>query len=128
MACRNRHGFDKTNIRSRPGFTLIELLVALVLLDIGLLALVGLGAVLARAANADRASFLATARAAARVERLASVPCAAPIATSERSGNAVMESYRDTPLPNGTRRVADSVVATTSRGAQVVVLSTGGRC
>jgi len=129
MACRTRKApFRKATAASRGGFTLIEVLVALVLLDVGLLALVGLGAALARAANSDRAAFLATALASARVERLASLACAGPVSGSQRVGGAVTESYSDTPTPNGTRRATDSVTVTTSRGVQVVVLSTGGRC
>lgn len=128
MARRNRTTPKKPNLASRRGFTLIELLVALVLLDVGLLGLVGLGAALARAANANRAAFLAAALASARVERLASISCAGPIAASEQLGSGTREVYGDVPLPNGTRRTMDSVVVTTVRGAQVVVLSTGGRC
>src|SRR5205085_479876 len=94
--------FRNARLTSRGGFTLIELLVALVLLDVGLLALVGLGAALARAANADRAAFLATTLASARVERIASVSCSGPTAGSERIGNAATESYSDAPQPNGT--------------------------
>lgn len=112
----------------RRGFTLIELLVALVLLDVGLLALVGLAAALARAANVDGARFLATSLANARVERMASAPCSGAIASTEHLGTAAVESYTDAPAPNGTRRLRDSVRVTTSARAQVVVLGTGGRC
>jgi Tfp pilus assembly protein PilV len=129
MARRNRTAaFRKATLPSRGGFTLIELLVALVLLDIGLLALVGLGATLARAANATSARFLGTTLASARLERLASTSCSGPVAGKEQVGNAAVESYSDVPQPNGTRRLTDSVVVTISRGVQVVVLSTGGRC
>src|SRR5438309_1473864 len=90
-------------LTARSGFTLIELLIALVLLDVGLLALVGLGAALTRLANADRAGFLATTLASARVERLASTPCGGPLTVIQHLGAAVIESYSDTPRPNGTR-------------------------
>ena len=60
---------------ARPGFTLIELLIALVLLDIGLLALVGIGARIARDSRTTRAAAVALSVLSARLERSASAPC-----------------------------------------------------
>ncbi len=61
--------------RPRRAFTLIELLVALVLLDCGLLAIVGCGAVIARATRTSTARTEAIAAAQSRVEQLVASIC-----------------------------------------------------
>src|SRR5436305_10146670 len=62
-------------MRSRSGFTLIELLVAIVLADIGLLALVGATAVIIRRHNETRLQATAARIAANRVERSIGAGC-----------------------------------------------------
>ena len=114
--------------RGRRGFTLVELLVALVLLDIGLLALVGLTASLSRSVDRLRASARAESIATARVERIAATPCTASATGSERPDAAVTEWFSDQPAPNGTRLIVDSVAVTTVRGTRTAVLRTRARC
>jgi Tfp pilus assembly protein PilV len=114
--------------RGRSGFTLIELLVSLVLLDIGLLALVGLAASLSQNIDQLRGDARATSIATARLERIASTPCAATASGTQTSSPAVSEWFTDQPSPNATRLVADSVRVTTSRGARVATLRTRARC
>jgi type II secretory pathway pseudopilin PulG len=113
---------------SEPGFTLIELLVALVLLDIGLLALVALGTTITRTGRSGRAALIGASVASARLERMASVGCAGVVAGRDTSSSGVTEIYSDTPAPNGTRLLSDSVTVIISRGQRDVVISTAARC
>jgi Tfp pilus assembly protein PilV len=110
------------------GFTLVELLIALVVLDIGLLALVALGAALTQEMKGGRAARRATYIASARLERLASAPCEGPIAGTERTGNGIVEFFTDYSTANGARRISDSVRISTSRGVYVLLLRTGAHC
>lgn len=114
--------------RARTGFTLIELLVALVLLDIGLLALVGLAASLSRSLDRARADGHAQSIATARLERIASAPCTASASGTQSSNPADSEWFTDQPAPNGTRLLTESVRVVTSRGARIVALRTRARC
>lgn len=112
---------------SRRGFTLIELLVALLLLDVGLLALVGFVTALYRDGNQTRASARAWALASARLERMASVSCGGPSAGTATSAG-VAEWFEELAFPNETRSLHDSVRVATSRGVQVASLRTYSRC
>lgn len=113
---------------TRRGFTLVELLVALLLLDVGLLALVGLGITASREGRGGRAALRAAAVASARVERLGSVPCGDAIAAVVEPSAALREAFTDTPGPNHTRSLRDSVRIATIRGPVTVVLATRTRC
>lgn len=113
---------------ARRGFTLIELLVALLLLDVGLLALVGFAAALYRDGNDTRGLARAWAIASARVERMASASCGGPTAGSATYAGGVSEWFSDAPSPNETRILADSVRIATSRGVVIASLRTAARC
>lgn len=113
---------------SRRGFTLIELLVALLLLDVGLLGLVGVAAALFRSGNDTRATARAWATASARVERMASVACGGNTAGTVTWGGGVSEWFTETSTPNDTRILGDSVRVATSRGVQVAFLRTSAGC
>src|SRR5207248_7196286 len=113
---------------ARRGFTLIELLIALVLLDVGLLALVGTGAAIARGASGARAAARATSLASARLERAASVPCRRDGSGTAVSRDGVSESWTETTGANGTRVVTDSATFATAVGVGAIVLRMGARC
>ena len=113
---------------AREGFTLIELLVALLLLDVGLLGLVGFATALSRDGSDTRASARAWAIASARVERMSSVACGGPSAGSLTSAGKVSEWFTEVSTPNETRLLADSVRIATSRGVRVASLRTSSRC
>jgi type II secretion system protein I len=119
---------SRQGCRGRRGFTLIELLVSLVLLDIGLLALVGLAASSSQNIDRLRGDARATSIATERLERLASTPCTATASGTHASSPADSEWFADQPSPNATRLLADSVRVTTSRGARVATLRTRARC
>ena len=112
----------------RRGFTLIELLVALLLLDVGLLALVGFATALYRDANDTRALARAWAIASSRIERMASVSCYGASAGIATSGADVAEWFSEAPTANATRVLADSVRVVSSRGVQIATLRTSARC
>lgn len=110
------------------GFTLIELLVALLLLDVGLLAVVGFAAALYRDAGDTRASSRAWAIASARIERMASLSCSGPSGGTVALTGGISEWFSEAPAPNETRLLADSVRVVTSRGVEVATLRTAARC
>lgn len=112
----------------REGFTLIELLIALVLLNVGLVALVGVAATISRDANHTRSEANALSVAAARLERAASFACRGSGSGVERGRNGIVEWFSETAAPNATRQLDDSVVVATSSGARSVVLRTRAPC
>lgn len=105
----------------RRGFTLTELLVALLLLDIGVLALVASGAAVVRELTAGVARTVAVDAARDRLEQLASLAC--PVDTSGAGvvSPAVRESW-SAATRDGVRELADSAewVERGTRGAVVV--------
>ena len=123
---RNRHRLALPRVRR--GFTLIELLVALLLLDVGLLALVGLAASLYRDGDDTRATSRAWAVASARLERMASVACSGPISGSAAPAAGMAEWFTDEPILHETRLLVDSVRITTSRRIRATTLRTLARC
>lgn len=98
------------------------------LLDVGLLALVGLGATLTRDADAARRSALALRIASARLERMASLPCSATVEGIAQPSAGLTEWYSDAPGPNDTRVLHDSVAVWLSTGSRSLVLNTRGTC
>lgn len=124
----SRGGVRLQQCRARSGFTLIELLIALVLLEVGLLALVGLTAASTRDVDAARRDAAALNLAWARLERTASVSCHDTESGASPAGPGLSEWYDDIVEPNGTRVISDSVVVVTTRGTHAIVLRTGARC
>lgn len=115
-------------MQSRAGFTLLELLVALVLLDLGLIALVGACAALSRTQSLVRADARGLQVASSRVERMLSQPCQGAVTATAHPTPVLSEWWTDTPGPNGTRQVSDSVAITTERALRFFVLKAAGRC
>src|SRR4051812_47528551 len=112
----------------RRGFTLVELLVALVLLNVGLVALVALTAALTRAGDDARATTRAYRAASSRLERLASLSCGAPLRGAATPLPSLAETYTDTPEPNDTRSLRDSVVYAVPGRLRSVVIESRARC
>ena len=108
----------------RAGYSLIELLVAIILIDVGVLAVVQTNAVLVRRRNEIRLRAAAVAAAASRIERLVAVPCAAV------SGAAVTPAYTEAwavqPATHS-REISDSV-SFGAGGSHWISLRTGQPC
>lgn len=126
--CTEQHDESARQHRRRRGFSLVELLIALVLLEVGLLALVAMAAASTRDANASRREAAALSVAAARLERTASLACQGNNSGVSSANTGLTEWYVEAAAPNGTRVIADSVVAVTTRGNRAIVLHTGARC
>lgn len=92
----------------RFGFTLAELLVALLLIDVGVLALVASGAAVVRELAAASARAVAVDAAQGRLERLASRTCPVDTSGAARIGPAMRDWWRATTR-QGVRELADSV-------------------
>src|SRR5215213_8241566 len=112
---------------SRAGFTLIEVLIAVLLLDIGLLALAGACAVLIRHTALARSRATALQLATNRLETLASGECMAA------SGVVVgawgfRESWSVRLVPIGAREIGDSVSFTVQGISRSIVLRTRLPC
>jgi Tfp pilus assembly protein PilV len=80
----------------RPAFTLIETLVALVLLEIGMLALLATSAVAARDLAIAHRSVRAQSLARNRLELLWASACTAPATGSSAAAEGFSESWRVT--------------------------------
>lgn len=113
--------------RRRCGFTLVELLVAIVLIDVGVLALVSESAVLVRSRNSLRLRARAAELASDRVASLSAGGCA-PNAGSATALDGTVESWSIALAPNQTREVRDSVTFTEGGVARAVVLRTRLPC
>lgn len=109
----------------RSGFTLVETLVALVLFQIGMLAVAATGAVAARDVAIARRTAQARDLARNRVEALRATACVIP---SGREGSAVgpglTEHWRLVPAGAG-REIVDSVSFALPAGRRGVVVIRG---
>jgi len=119
------HDFSRR--RPRTGFTLVELLVAVVLIEIGLLALVSSGASLARQLTTTRARFAAINTAANRLQQLGATPCATTNGTSS-GPPGIAERWSASVQLNGTRELRDSVTFVALGSTHSVVLRTRLAC
>lgn len=115
------HSFPR--LKPRAGFTLVELLIAIVLIEIGLLALVASGASLARQLTTTRARFAAINTAANRLQQLGATSCAATSGTAS-GPPGVTERWSASVQPNGTRELRDSVTFVAMGSTHPVVLRT----
>lgn len=120
--------FRRTNPESsRRGFTLVEILVAIVLIEIGLLALTVSSGVVIREVTLARARVTALEMARNRVETLASAPCVAGTGNAT-SPNGFAEQWSAQLVPVATRAIRDSVTFTVQRVTRAVVLHTRTPC
>jgi Tfp pilus assembly protein PilV len=124
---RATHVRPRTPGRPRGGFTLIELLVAVVLIEIGLLALVATGASLVRQTTTTRARFAAINVAANRLQLLGATMCATTSGTTN-GPSGVIERWSADVQPNGTRELRDSVTFVAMGSTHAVALRTRLPC
>jgi type II secretory pathway pseudopilin PulG len=113
--------------RARTGFTLIELLVAVVLIEIGLLALVATGASLVRQTTTTRARLAAVNAAANRLQLLGASPCTTTSGIGE-GPSGITERWSADVQPNGTRELRDSVIFVAMGSTHAISLRTRLPC
>jgi len=111
----------------RAGFTLIEVIVAVVLVDVGLLALVAGCSILVRAMGDARARTEAARAAESRLARLGALACAASSGGST-AGGRLSEHWTVRTDAAGIREVRDSVSFTLRAGPSFLVLRTRVPC
>ena len=97
--------------RARRGVTLVELIVAMTILSVGLLAIVGTSARIARGLCESRSDNLAAMAAQSRFELLTGTACTSLTLGSitEETTRGVTERYVVTDAGNNTRSIIDSV-------------------
>jgi prepilin-type N-terminal cleavage/methylation domain-containing protein len=112
------------------GFTLVELLVAIVVINVGLLALVAASAVVVREADEGKARAAAVRAASNRLEWLASRPCSAPMPDhgSVSAAGGLREEWSVERLTNGVRELRDSVTYTRRGSTLMLVLRSRVTC
>lgn len=110
----------------RTGFTLIEVLIAVMLIDVGLLALVAGSAVLVRRAGEVRARSNALRAAANRIQVLGAGPCTQTAGASPNGD--VYETWAVVVYPSHVREVSDSVTFSVAGVPGSVALRTQFPC
>jgi Tfp pilus assembly protein PilV len=127
---------SRTSIQSLPvhrsrkhptGFTLVELLVAMVLIQIGLLALVATNGVLVRQLATVRARTSAINTASNRLQLLGTTRCAA-VSGSNATAPGITEYWSVELEPNAIRQLRDSVTFAALGTTHSVVLRTRLPC
>jgi prepilin-type N-terminal cleavage/methylation domain-containing protein len=109
--------------RARRGVTLVELLVAMTILSVGLMAIAGVSAGIARSLGESRSDNLAAMAAETRFEQLAGTACTS-LSLGAWTTRGVTEKYTITDAGNNTRSVVDTVKWTTRRGTRKQTFST----
>jgi Tfp pilus assembly protein PilV len=113
--------------RSSSGFTLVEVLVAILLIEIGLLALMAATGIVIRETTLARARTAVLDVARNRVEMLAASPCS-EVAGSTTGLSGISEDWSMHLVPIATREVRDSVTFTVQRTKHALVLHTRTPC
>jgi Tfp pilus assembly protein PilV len=111
----------------RAGFTLIEVLIAVVLIDVGLLALVAAGSILVHRATDLRLRNSAVAVAVNRLQLIGVGACVGANGAAIGAGG-IRESWGVTAPTNGVRELYDSVAFTVDGVERVVALRTRLPC
>ncbi len=114
-------------MRMRRGFTLVEVLVAVLLIDVGLLAVVAGSAVVIRRQNELRLRGAAASAAANRVQTLIGIGCR-PGGGSALTGTGVREAWDVRRGDRGTWDIRDSVTYTIGTVTHATVVTTRIPC
>jgi Tfp pilus assembly protein PilV len=114
-------------IREPRGFTLVEVLLAVILIDVGLLALVAGSVVLVRQTTALRTSRDALQAATNRLQQLGADRCVSASGTAD-GPLSIHEEWSATPMQNGVREMRDSVSFTAVGEQRFIALRTRLPC
>jgi Tfp pilus assembly protein PilV len=114
-------------MRTRTGFTLVEVLIAVILIDVGLLALVASSAVLVRQANALRLRNAALRAATNRLQQLGGAPCL-PATGTATTADGIREAWFVSAPATRILDVRDSVTFPAGTATHSVVLHTRLPC
>ena len=119
-----------TSPSPRRGVTVVEMVVAIVVLAIGILGLAGTAAMVARQMTGGAQQTVAAVAAQARFERLASVSCAALLAspTGTATARGIREDWQVSAGNFGTLVMAVTLTYSTSRGQRTVAYTTMRSC
>jgi Tfp pilus assembly protein PilV len=111
----------------RAGFTLVEVLIAVVLIDVGLLALVAAGSILVRRTAEVRLRATAVRVALDRLQLVGVGACvsASGVAIGARG---IRENWGATAPTNGVRELYDSVTFTVAGAEKLLALRTRLPC
>lgn len=112
------HALPATSRAPRRGTTVVELLIALIVLTVGLLALAGAAAIIARETAAARRELTLAWMARARLERLASEGCDT-LDSGLENGAGISERWTVAESRNDTRRITVTVRQVVLGGAVV---------
>ena len=110
----------------RRGFTLAELLVAVLLLDVGVLALAGASTVAVRRQADARRDTEARRTAANRLERLMAAPCGA--VTGDSTTSAGFSEHWWVRRDRARSEIGDSLEWSVRGARHRVVMRTAGEC
>jgi prepilin-type N-terminal cleavage/methylation domain-containing protein len=121
-----RHRTPRSRLSNRRGVTLIELIVATVIISIGLLAVVGTSAAIARSMGQAREDNLAAVYAETRVENVAGTGCASLTLGTwvTATTRGVTEKYSVGNNGNNTLLLTDSLSWATRRSIRHLVYKT----
>ena len=114
-------------VRPRSGFTLLEVIAAIILVDVGLLALVAGSAVLVRQTSQLRAKAAALHVAANRLELLGIETCGADAGVTEFP-DGTTERWSAAVQPNSVRELRDTVTFPVGATMRSLVLRTRLPC
>ena len=112
---------------TRRGFTLVELLVAVLLIDVGVLAMVSATTMLVRRQAGLRTRVVASQLAANRLQHLLAAPCISTTGTATPAAG-VTEHWSATLLSSSIRDFRDSVVFAIDGAERSVVLRSRSSC
>lgn len=111
---------------ARRGFTLVELLVAVLLIDVGVLAMVAGTAVITRRQNAMRVRAAAAQIAANRIQHLTAGGCVATTGSIANQWNN--EYFSATIAAPAVRELRDSVVFSIDGAPHAIVIRSRVSC
>jgi Tfp pilus assembly protein PilV len=111
----------RQRLRSRRAFTIVELLVAVLLIDVGLLALVAGSALVVRQVAEGHAHALAVRMSMNRIESIASTSSCSAARGQSNGPHGIQERWTVAVRGGGDREIIDSVRLQEASGPRTIV-------